>query len=77
MGALFFLDMPETIPYRGIPLYREGNEAGDSLYQYRRVHPLIARQLSWARDGKSIYAAVVDIDADIMLLDGMLRKGAR
>jgi Tol biopolymer transport system component len=33
---------------------------------------LIARQVSWSPDGKSIYAAVVDIDADIMLLDGML-----
>ena len=33
---------------------------------------LIARQVSWSPDGKSIYAAVVDIDADVMLLDGML-----
>jgi len=33
---------------------------------------LIARQVSWSPDGKSIYAAVVDIDADIMSFDGML-----
>jgi len=33
---------------------------------------LIARQVSWAPDGKSLYAAVVDIDADIMSFDGML-----
>jgi serine/threonine protein kinase/Tol biopolymer transport system component len=33
---------------------------------------LIGRQVSWSPDGKYIYAAVVDIDADIMLLDGML-----
>ncbi|MBZ5632387.1 MAG: serine/threonine-protein kinase [Acidobacteriia bacterium] len=33
---------------------------------------LIARQVSWSRDGKFIYAAVVDIDADIMSFDGML-----
>jgi Tol biopolymer transport system component len=32
---------------------------------------LIARQVSWAPDGKSIYAAVVETDADIVLLDGM------
>ena len=33
---------------------------------------LIARQVSWSLDGKSIFAAVVENDADIMLLDGML-----
>jgi len=33
---------------------------------------LIARQVSWAPDGKSIYAAVVDIDADVVSFDGML-----
>jgi Tol biopolymer transport system component len=33
---------------------------------------LIAREVSWSPDGKFIYAAVVDIDADIMLFDGML-----
>jgi Tol biopolymer transport system component len=33
---------------------------------------LIARQVSWSPDGKYIYAAVVEIDADIMLLDGLL-----
>ncbi len=32
---------------------------------------LIARQVSWAPDGKSIYAAVVETDADIVVLDGM------
>jgi Tol biopolymer transport system component len=33
---------------------------------------LIARQVSWSPDAKSIYAAVVDIDADIMSFDGLL-----
>jgi Tol biopolymer transport system component len=33
---------------------------------------LIARQVSWSPDGKFIYAAVVDIDADIISFDGML-----
>jgi WD40 repeat protein len=32
---------------------------------------LIARQVSWSPDGKFIYAAVVNIDADIMSFDGM------
>jgi hypothetical protein len=34
---------------------------------------LIARQVSWSRDGKFIYAAVVETDGDIVLLDGILR----
>jgi Tol biopolymer transport system component len=34
---------------------------------------LIARQVSWSPDGKFIYAAVVETDADIVLLDGMGR----
>jgi Tol biopolymer transport system component len=33
---------------------------------------LIARQVSWSPDGRFIYAAVVENDADIVLLDGML-----
>jgi serine/threonine protein kinase len=33
---------------------------------------LIARQVAWAPDGKSIYAAVADINADIVLLDGLI-----
>jgi hypothetical protein len=33
---------------------------------------LIARQVAWARDSKSIYAAVADISADIVLLDGLI-----
>ncbi len=33
---------------------------------------LIARQVSWSPDGKFIYAAVVDVDADVMSFDGML-----
>ena len=33
---------------------------------------LIARQVSWAPDGKSIYAAVADVNADIVLLDGLI-----
>ena len=32
---------------------------------------LIARQVSWSRDGKLIYAALSESDADIVLLEGM------
>jgi len=33
---------------------------------------LIVRRVSWSPDGKYIYAAVADTDADIVLLDGLL-----
>jgi serine/threonine protein kinase len=33
---------------------------------------LIARQVAWAPDGASIYAAVADVNADIVLLDGLI-----
>jgi eukaryotic-like serine/threonine-protein kinase len=33
---------------------------------------LIVRRLSWSPDGKYIYAAVADTDADVVLLDGLL-----
>jgi eukaryotic-like serine/threonine-protein kinase len=34
---------------------------------------VIARRVSWSPDGRSIYAAVADIDADIVLLSGLIR----
>jgi Tol biopolymer transport system component len=34
---------------------------------------LIARRISWSPDGKSIYAAVADIDADVVLIENLLR----
>jgi Tol biopolymer transport system component len=33
---------------------------------------LIARQVAWAPDGASIYAAVADVNADVVLLDGLI-----
>jgi Tol biopolymer transport system component len=38
---------------------------------------LIARQVSWSRDGQSVYAAVAEVDADIVLLDGVLPRSER
>jgi Tol biopolymer transport system component len=34
---------------------------------------LIARQISWSPDGAFIYAAVIEQDADVVLLGGMVR----
>jgi Tol biopolymer transport system component len=34
---------------------------------------VIARRISWSPDGKFIYAAVAETDADVVLLDGLLR----
>lgn len=33
---------------------------------------IIVRRVSWSPDGKYIYAAVADIDADVVLFDGLL-----
>jgi hypothetical protein len=33
---------------------------------------IIARHVSWSPDGASIYAAVAEISADIILLDGLI-----
>ena len=32
---------------------------------------VIARRVSWAPDGKSLYAAVAETDADIVMLEGL------
>ena len=34
---------------------------------------VIARRVSWSPDSKYLYAAVADTDADIVLLEGLLR----
>jgi Tol biopolymer transport system component/tRNA A-37 threonylcarbamoyl transferase component Bud32 len=34
---------------------------------------LISRRVSWSPDSKSVYAAVAETDADIVLLDGLIR----
>ncbi len=34
---------------------------------------VIARRISWSHDGRHLYAAVAEIDADIVLMDGLLR----
>jgi hypothetical protein len=34
---------------------------------------IIGRRISWSPDGKALYAAVADTDADVVLLDGLLR----
>jgi Tol biopolymer transport system component len=44
------------------------------LTNFGRQATLIARQVSWSRDGKSVYAAAVEIDADIVLLGGVLGR---
>jgi Tol biopolymer transport system component len=36
----------------------------------------IARRISWSADGRSLIAAIGEGDADIVLLDGLIRKGS-
>jgi hypothetical protein len=33
---------------------------------------LIARSVSWAHDNQSIYAAVAEIEVDVVLFDGLI-----
>jgi len=37
----------------------------------------IARRVSWSADGRSIFAAIGDGDADVVLLGGLVRGAAR
>ena len=41
------------------------------LTDFGRRPILIARQVSWSSDGRFIYAAVAETDADIVLLEGI------
>ena len=34
---------------------------------------LIVRRISWSRDGKYLFAAVAETDADIVFLDGLVQ----
>ena len=43
------------------------------ITDFGRRPTIIARQVSWSPDGTFIYAAVVETDADIVLLDGITR----
>jgi hypothetical protein len=54
-----------VLPTNGEPM-RPVTDFGD-----RSV--VIARRVSWSPDGKHLYAAVADTDADIVLLGGLLR----
>ena len=54
------------LPTNGPPVLRPFTDFGD-----RSV--VIARRVSWSPDNKFLYAAVADTDADIVLLDGLLR----
>ena len=54
------------LPTDGEPKLRPFTDFGD-----RSV--VIARRVSWSPDNKFLYAAVAETDADIVLLDGMLR----
>jgi hypothetical protein len=53
----------------------------DDTHRRRSVPPdtdfarraiLIARLVSWSPDGRFIYAAVIEQDADVVLLDGIV-----
>jgi hypothetical protein len=43
------------------------------LTDFGRRPTFIARRVSWSSDGRSVLAAVAAADADIVLLDGLLK----
>ena len=43
------------------------------ITDFGRRSTIIARQVSWSRDGKYIYAALLETDGDIVLVSGALR----
>jgi Tol biopolymer transport system component len=42
------------------------------LTDFGERNVMIARRISWSRDGRSIYASISDVDADVVLLTGLL-----
>ena len=43
------------------------------IMDFQQRSTMIARQVSWSKDNKYIFAALLETDADIVLLDGALR----
>jgi Tol biopolymer transport system component len=41
------------------------------LTDFGQRNVVIARRIAWSRDGRSVYAAVSDVDSDIVMLDGL------
>ena len=42
------------------------------LTDFGERNVMIARRIAWSNDGQSIYASVSDVDADIVLMAGLL-----
>jgi Tol biopolymer transport system component len=53
-----------AVPVNGGPMRQLTDFGGRSV--------MIVRRISWSPDGRYIYAAVADTDADVVLLDGLL-----
>ena len=58
-------DQSVALPVDGGPMRR--------LTDFGQRPILITRRISWSPDGKHIYAAVAETDADVVLLDGLVR----
>ena len=51
-------------------------DAGEwrKLIDFGSRNVMIARRIAWSRDGKSLYASVSDVDADIVMLAGLTEQ---
>jgi Tol biopolymer transport system component len=54
-------------------LWAISTQTGESrkLTDFGQRHVMIARRIAWSRDGRFVYAAVSDVDSDIVMLDGL------
>jgi len=56
-------------------LWRMSTKDGtlEQVTDFGQLATMICRQVSWSRDGGHIFAALMEIDADVVLLEGALR----
>ena len=48
------------------------NRTWRQLTDFRPKNVVIARRIAWSKDGKHLYASVSEVDADIVMLSGLI-----
>jgi Tol biopolymer transport system component len=59
-------------PSANIWLFSASDGAAHAITDFGQRPVLITRRVCWSPDGRHIYAAVADVDADVVLMDGLL-----
>jgi serine/threonine protein kinase len=71
IGAIYSVEETAPASPGDAPLAARG--AMRAVTDFGDRATVIARRVSWSPDGQHLYAAVADTDADIVLLDGLVR----